>query len=163
MSRPSRLGRRIAILSGVTGTSPVTTEVGSWVSKARRAFAALLEIELQVLFAVVDGDLLAGPDAPERAIDHAAAHQGGLRVRIAGVIDIARDVAAGGAVDGPAPVDLEQVFVGAAAVELLRDRCGNERAEILDDGFACGDRSDREQAQARSRAADAERPFVLHC
>src|SRR3974390_109802 len=85
------------------------------------ALAAVTEVELHVLFAIVDGDLFARANAPDGAIEHAPAHELGFRVRLARVIDVTREVLARRAIDGPAPVDLEQIFVGAAAVELLCD------------------------------------------
>src|SRR6185312_795932 len=88
---------------------------------ARRALAAVAEIELHVLLTVIDGDFLALADAPVGDEQHAAAFELGFGVRLAAMVDIAGKVAARLPVDGPAGIDLEQVFVGATAVEFLRD------------------------------------------
>src|SRR6185312_9006792 len=100
---------------------------------AARAAAAVLEIERHVLVAVVDGDLRAGRDIFHGAKHHAATTQHGFRVGIAGVVDVAGDIAARGAVDGPAAVDLEQVLVGAATVEHLRLLRRDAWAGVFDD------------------------------
>src|SRR6185503_15519257 len=124
---------------------------------AARAAAAVLEIERHVLFAVIDGDLCAGGDVFHGAKHHAAAGEHGFGVRVAGVIDVASDIAARGTVDGPAAVDLEQVLVGAATVERLRFLRVDAGSEILDDVGIPHDGRGGEEAEARRRAADAER------
>src|SRR6202522_3163643 len=78
------------------------------------AFAAdWLQIRLEVVGTVIVIDLFSRLDLLDRA-DHDLALAGidvGFGVRLAGVIDIARNVLAHRAVDGPAPVEFEQVFV----------------------------------------------------
>jgi hypothetical protein len=86
------------------------------------AFAAdWLQIRLEVVGAVIVVDLFARLDLLDRA-DHDLALAGvdvGFGVRFAGMIDIARDVLAHRAVDGPASVEFEQVFVLDRVVLLL--------------------------------------------
>src|SRR3569833_4155274 len=85
---------------------------------AARALAAVLEIQLHVLVAVIDGDFGARGDIFHRAKHHAASAQHGFRIWIARVVDIAGDIAARRAVDGPAAIDLKQIAV-AAVLRLL--------------------------------------------
>src|SRR6185437_5095103 len=116
--------------------------------------AAALEVQFDVFLAVVDGDLGAGRDALERAVDHAVALEHGFGIRVAGVVDVAGEVAPRGAVDGPTGVDLEQVLVAAAAVDLLRQPGRDAAAQVFDDLRLLLDRLGGEQAEARGRAAD---------
>src|SRR3954463_11200060 len=72
---------------------------------ASRAFAAdRLQIRLEVIAAVIVVDLLARLDVLDGADHHLALARAdvGLRIGPAGVIDVARDVPAHRAVDGPA-------------------------------------------------------------
>src|SRR6202035_2422426 len=99
--------------------------------------------------------LFAGLDLLDRA-DHdlaLARTDIGFRVRLAGVIDIARDVLAHRAVDGPAAVELEQVFVLDRVVLLLP--AIQERPKITDYFGALLDRFGGEEAKPGAGTADA--------
>src|SRR5450755_2890576 len=81
---------------------------------ASGAFAAdRLQIRFKIVGAVIVIDLFAGLDVLDGADHHLAFARAdvGFRIGLAGVIDVARDVLAHRAVDGPAVVELEQVFV----------------------------------------------------
>src|SRR5262249_52542268 len=114
-----------------------------------------LQIRLEVIGTVIVVDLVARLDVLDRAdIDLALA---GLHIafsiRPAGVVDIAGDVLAHRAVDGPAVVELEQVLVlDIVVLFLLRIQ---ERPEIADDPGPLFDRPGGEQAEARTGSADA--------
>src|SRR5205807_9692686 len=73
--------------------------------------ARLADDVVQVILAVIIGDLFARLDRPERVHKHAALTDGHVRIRIAGMVEVARDIAARRAVDGRAAVHLEQVTV----------------------------------------------------
>jgi hypothetical protein len=70
------------------------------------------------------------------------------------MIDVAGEIAPGRAVDGPAAVDLEQIFVGAAAVDFLRDLGRDAAADIFDDQLALRNVLRGEQAEPGLGAAD---------
>src|ERR1700760_2051573 len=109
-----------------TGRERVSRRKAEWRDCRHHRAAVLAEIELEIFLAVVDRDLLARLDALARPEDHAAAVQLGLGVRLAGMIDVTGKVAPGRSVDGPARIELEQVFVGAAAVEIGGAFIGDE-------------------------------------
>src|SRR5262245_62283621 len=79
--------------------------------------AALLDEGVEVVAAVVVGDLVTGVDGLDRADQNLVLLDIRFGVRPAGMVDVAGDVLAARAVDGPAVVDLEQVL----GVELVRD------------------------------------------
>src|SRR6202167_4582570 len=122
------------------------------------AFAAdRLQIRLEVVGAVIVIDLFARLDLLDGA-DHDLAFAGvdvGLGVRLAGVIDITRDVLAHRAVDGPASVEFEQVFVLDRVVLLLP--AIQQRPKIADYFGALLDRFGGEEAKPGAGAADAIR------
>src|SRR5262245_33803725 len=119
---------------------------------AFHALAALrLDEAVEMLLAVVVGDLVAGRDVLDRRDQDLALLDVGLGIGPAGMVDVARDVAPDRAVGGPALVDLEQVTV----VELVGDRVGDARAPVLDDEIALVDRLGGEQAETGARAGDA--------
>src|SRR5687767_4507707 len=116
-----------------------------------------LQIAFEIVRAVVVGDLLARLDGLDRAdIDLPVARLDvGLRIRPAAVVGVARDVAADGAVDGPAPVQLEQVLVFDGVVFL--DPAVEQRAGILDDPRTLLDFPGSEETKSGAGAADAIR------
>src|SRR6266496_2688124 len=69
------------------------------------------------------------------------------------MVGITRNVAADGTVDGPAPVQFEQVLVLDRIFFL--DAAVEQRAEIFDDPRALADFSGGEQAEPGAGAADA--------
>ena len=86
------------------------------------AFAAdRLQISLEVVGAVVVVDLLARLDVLDGADEDLAlaGFDVGFRVRLAGMIDVAGDVFADRAIDGPAAVELEQILVLDRVLVLL--------------------------------------------
>ncbi len=114
-----------------------------------------LEEFLEVFRAVIVVDLFAGLDVLDGADEHLAVARlhVGLGVGPAGVVDIARDVAADRTVDGPAAVQFEQVLV-LDLVMLFVPRI-QQRPEILDDFVAFLDRLGGEQAEPGAGTADA--------
>ena len=75
------------------------------------AFAALrLYVFLYILFAVVDSDFLSGLNRFPGPYPDTFTHHEGFRVRLAGVVDVARDVATGAAINGPVLINLKQIF-----------------------------------------------------
>jgi hypothetical protein len=112
-----------------------------------------LDEQLEILLAIVVGDLLARFDRLDGAQDHLAPLERALRIRAAGVVCIAADVGAYRAVDGPAIVDLEHVAARAvfsrAWLRALECAPG-----IFDDERAALDRRSREQAKSGRGAAD---------
>src|SRR5258707_11863116 len=127
---------------------------------AGRAFAAdRLQIGLEVIGTVIVADLLARLDVLDRADKNLALAKTdvGLRVRLAGVIDVAGDVLAHRSVDGPAVIELEQIFVLDRVVLLLL--AIEQRPEIADYFGALLDRSGCEEAKPGAGTADAIRFF----
>ena len=98
------------------------------------AFAAdRLQIGFEIVGTVIVVDLLARLDVLDGADEDLllARLDVGFGVRLARVIDVARDVLANRAVDGPALVELEQIFVlDRVLIRLLRIQ---QRTEIADD------------------------------
>src|SRR5262245_26114434 len=125
---------------------------GAVLFQALRALAAFgLDEAVEVILAVVVGDLVARRDVPDRRDENLALDDVGLGVGPARVIDVARDVAAGRAVDGPAAADLEQV-AGVGAVGAL---VGGATGPALDYDAALADGLGRDQAEPGSRAGNA--------
>src|SRR6266851_4961388 len=107
--------------------------------KALLALAsAALQKQLEIVAAVVVGDLFAGRDVPARAQDHLAPVEVGFGVRAAGMVGVAREVAAARAVDGRAAVDLEHV-AGAARLPPLGLGMADAPTPVFDDEPALGD------------------------
>jgi hypothetical protein len=77
---------------------------------ALAAAAVRLDEGAKIVLAVVIGDFVARMDGPDRRNEDLVLTDVGLGVRLAGVVDIARDIAAAGAVNRPAGVDLEQIL-----------------------------------------------------
>src|SRR3984957_16394458 len=125
---------------------------------AGRAFAAdRLQIGLEIVGAVIVVDLFAGLDLLDRA-DHdlaLARIDVGFRIRLAGVIDIARDVLAHRTVNGPAAVEFKQIFVLDRVVFLLPRI--QQWAKIANDFGALLDRFGGEEAKSGAGTADAIR------
>src|SRR5262245_48302151 len=124
----------------------------------RPAFRALasdrLEKELEILLPVVVGDLVARPDRLDRAQDDLAAHDVGFGVGTAGMIGVAGDVAAAGAVHGPAAVDLVEI-ARPARLEPRRLRRADAAPRVFDDEGALRDLRRGEQAEPGRAAPDA--------
>src|SRR6266446_4382566 len=127
---------------------------------ARRASAAdRLQIGLEVVGTVIVVDLFARLDVLDGADENLAlaGTDVGLRVRLAGVVDIAGDVFAHRPVDGPAVIEFEQIFVLDRVVLLLL--AIQQRPEITDDFGALLDRFGGEEAKPGRGTADAIRFF----
>ena len=112
----------------------------------------LFDESVEIIPAVIVGDLVARLDGLDRADDDRVLFDIGLGVRPARVIDVARDVAAGGTVDGPAAIHLEQIL-GPELIGLLG---GDQPTRIVRDEVAFLERLHREQAEPGLRAANAE-------
>src|SRR5882762_7733291 len=120
------------------------------------AFAAdRLQIGLEIVGAVIVVDLFAGLDVLDGADNDLALARldVGFRIRLAGVVDIARDVLAHRPVDGPAAVELEQVLVLDRVVLLLPGI--QKRPEIADYLGALLDRFGGEEAEPGAGTANA--------
>src|SRR5262249_7402975 len=147
--RPSTRRRDSLHLSGFRLARPAPLH------DAFGAFAALrLEEKLEIFLAIVVSDLVARLDVRDCAQDHLALDHVGFGVGTAGVIGVARDVAAARAVDGPAAVDLVEI-ARAARFEPRRLRIADAAAPVGDDERALVDRRGGEQPQPGRRAADA--------
>src|SRR5215475_10470483 len=120
------------------------------------AFAAdRLQIGFEIVGAVIVVDLLARLDVLDGADENLALARldVGLRIRLAGVIDVAGDVLADRTVDGPAIVELEKVFVLDRILFFFPGI--QDGSEIADDLGALLDRPGGEEAKAGLGAADA--------
>jgi hypothetical protein len=114
------------------------------------AFAAVwLDEPAHIVAAVIVGDLLARLDVLEGANEDLALAPVGLAIRAAGMIGVAPDIPAAGTIDGPAAVELVQIFrvlrfhrLGLLVVE--------QTAGILDDERSLDDRFGGEQPQPGS-------------
>src|SRR4051812_49112708 len=109
-----------------------------------------LDESVDIVAAVVIGDLVIGLDVLDRTdLDHVL-DEIDFRIGPAGVIDIAGQIAPGGAVDRPAVVDLEQIpgvhDLGVFGADLL--------AAIPDNESALLDRSAGEEAEPGLGSAD---------
>src|SRR5262249_9317822 len=125
------------------------------------AFDALAADRLQILpeiiGAVVVGDLLAGlnllggadVDLLQPGVDV------GFGIRPAGMVGVARDIAADRTVDGPAAVQFEQIFVLDRVI--FRLRAIEQRPEILEDPGALFDLFRCEEPEAGPRPSDTIR------
>src|SRR5262249_21207020 len=109
---------------------------------------------IEIVAAVIVGDLVARMDGLDRADQNLALLHIGFGVRPAGMVDIARDVLAARSVDGPTGVDLEKVL----GVEPVGRSGGPHAAGVPDNEASLADQLGGEEAQASFRATDAERP-----
>ena len=120
------------------------------------AAALLLDEVIEIIAAVIVGDLLARRDGARGLEDDLPAPADeGLRVRPAGVVHVARHVVARRAVDHPTAVELEHV-AGAALLELLRGVRRDAPAAIARDVRGLLDQLGRKQAESGLGTADAE-------
>ena len=120
----------------------------------RTLAAVLLDEGIEIVAAVIVGDLVARMDGLDRADQNLALLHIGFGVRPAGMVDVARDVLAARSVDGPTGVDLEQIL----GVKLVRDSVGQHPAGVPDNEAPFADQLGGEEAQSGFRATDAERP-----
>ena len=111
------------------GPTPGLVKFGAFLG-TRPAFAAkLLDERIEIIAAIVIGDLVPRLDVLDRTdLDHVF-HEIDFRIGSARMIDIARPVSAAGAVNGPAAVDLEEI----ACVELVGDFGRNLSAAVAED------------------------------
>jgi hypothetical protein len=94
------------------------------------AFAALrLYVFLYILSAVVDSDFLSGLNRFPGPYPDTFTHHEGFRVRLAGVVDVARQVAAGAAINSPVLINLKQIFA-ALFISLF---AADDWTSVLDD------------------------------
>jgi len=121
---------------------------------AGRALAAvLLDEGVEIVAAVVVGDLVARVDGPDRADQNLVLLDIGFGVRLAGMVDVAGDVPAARAVGGSTVVDLGQVL----GIELVRDPVGQLLAGIVDDEASSTNELGGEKAEAGFRATNTKR------
>jgi hypothetical protein len=107
---------------------------------------------IEVVAAVVVGDLVARLDVFDRAdLDHVLGEID-FRVRPARMVDIARAVLAAGAVDRPARIDLEQI----PRIERVGGIGVNLPAGVADDELALPDRDAGEKTQSSFGSTDSE-------
>lgn len=133
--------------SGSASAQPCAA-FGSLLGPLARACQALaadrLDERLDVIAAVVIGDLVPQLDVPDRTDLDRMLDEIDLGIGPARVVDVARPVPAGGAIDGPARVDLEEIavtkVVGSFGVDLP--------AAVAHDKLALADRYAGEEAQA---------------
>src|SRR6185437_5194258 len=106
----------------------------------------------KVIDAVIIGDFLARLDNAQRADEHPVPDVVDFGVRITGMVEVARDVAARGAVDGPAAVDLVEVKI-AARLDFVGFLGGELGPHVFGDPEAFADRPCGENAKSGERAA----------
>lgn len=117
----------------------------------RPAFAAnFLDEGIEIISAIVIGDLVPGLDVLDRTNLDRVFHEINFGVRSARMIDIARPVSAAGAVDGPAAVDFEEI----AGIELVGDFGSNLPPAVADDELALPDWDAGEETQPSFGLAD---------
>src|SRR3974390_800952 len=123
---------------------------------AARALAPRLADHVaQVIVAVVVGEFFTRLDRAEREDEHAAVADRRVGVRIAGVVEVTRDVAARLAVDGPPAVDLGQRGVaGRSPLPPLFP--AEPRTFVFGEPHAAPDWFGRKQAEASARAAETK-------
>src|SRR5262249_35067276 len=119
--------------------------------------AVRLDVGVEVILAVVVGDLVAGLDIPDRLDADAAVADHRVGVAAAGMVGGARDGRAGPGVPGPARIHLVPgAIVGGLVALVVRQ----QRAGVLDDESALANGLGRDHAEACARAADAKRIMV---
>src|SRR5215468_10807733 len=116
--------------------------------------AAILDEGIEIVAAIIVGDLVARMDRLDRGNQDLAFLDISLGVRPAGVVDVARDVLAARSIDGPTGVDLEQIL----GVKLVRDLVGQHAAGIADYEASFADQLGGEKAKACFGTTDTERP-----
>ena len=117
----------------------------------RPAFAAnFLDEGIEIIAAIVIGDLVPGLDVLDRTNLDRVFHEINFGIRSARMIDIARPVSAAGAVDGPAAVDLEEI----AGIELVGDFGSNLPPAVANDELALPDWDAGEETQPSFGSAD---------
>src|SRR6185437_11736382 len=99
----------------------------------------------EVIDAIVVGDFLARLDVAQRPDEHPVLDVVYFRVGIAGMIEVARDIAARRAVDGPAAVDFVEVQV-AARLDLVGFLGGELAALVFGNPKIFADRPGGENA-----------------
>src|SRR5262245_7779459 len=120
---------------------------------ASHALAAdLLDEGIEIVAAVVIGDLVAGLDVLDRSDLDDVLHEIDFRIRTASVVDAACPVPATGAVDRPALVELEKI----SRIEIVGDFGGDLLARVADDELALLDRDASEQAEPALGATDSQ-------
>src|SRR3954447_10030958 len=72
--------------------------------------AVVLDEGIEIVAAIIVGDLVARMDRLDRADQDLALLHVGFGIRPAGMVDVARDVLAARSVDRPTGVDLEQIL-----------------------------------------------------
>ena len=102
---------------------------------------------MQRLF-IVDRDLFAGMNIPQREEEHVTIKSLHVGVRLAAVIDVMRAVAAAAAVQTPMAVDVADAQDGPSARPLSRFEIGDSLACVLSDLAAAPKRDRRETALA---------------
>src|SRR3954462_11721853 len=112
-------------------------QLGSFLSAEPALAPYRLDESVDIVAAVMIGDLVIGLDVLDRTDLDRVLDEIDFRVGPAGMIDIAGQIAPGGAVDRPAVVDLEQIpgvhDFGVFGADLLAAIPDNERA-LLDRG-----------------------------
>lgn len=96
-----------------------------------RTFAALLHVGVQILCAVVNGDLLFDRNSAFGAYPNPPPVNKCFGIRLARVIDIPGLVAPRAAVNSTLLIELEEILTPALAYLLSRD----DRAEVLDNAL----------------------------
>src|SRR6516162_8609586 len=145
---PRRLGPRRL------GRAPrsLRTDLGAFLGASPALATHGLDEGVEIIAAVVIGDLVPGLDILDRTdLDHVL-HEIGFGIRSARMVDVARAVPAVGAVDGPAGVDLEQV----AGIELVGGFGADLPAAVAYDELPLFDRDAGEETKPGLRSADAK-------
>src|SRR5579863_10455659 len=120
------------------------------------AAAGLLEVVVEVVFAVIERDLIPRFDRLRCHQHHFAFTQHRLGIRLAGMVRITTQIPPRRTVNRPSAVDLEQIFRITNTFAAPRF-CGRDPfSGIGDDVLFFGDRPNRKQAKPGARSADTE-------
>jgi hypothetical protein len=155
-AQPSTLHLRPPSLS-----SQLRARLGPLVAAFVTFASATSDHVVEVIGAVVVGDLVARLDVLDRTQEHAVADLVGFDVRPAGVVGVAAEIAASRTIDGPAAIDLIEIAV-ATRLKLLCLVIRQFAALVLDDTGAFADRLGGKQSQPRPGAADTEWSLAGH-
>src|SRR5256885_15596686 len=95
----------------------------------------LLDERVEIVTAVIVGDLVAWMDGLDRGDQDLSLPHIGFGIRPTGMVDVARNVLAARSIDGPTGVDLEQIL----GVKLVRDLVGQHAAGVPDNEGSLAD------------------------
>jgi hypothetical protein len=123
----------------------------------RTAAASIFNEQIEVVFPVVERDFFSHCNSAERNQHNLAVAQNRLRIRVAGVIGVARQVFSRRAIDRPLTVNFEHVFRAETGLARVRFVRRDTSAAISSDIGGSRDHFGCEQAETGCREADTDR------